>query len=221
MIKTALVTGASSGLGLELCRQLINQNFKVFGVCRKPSAELKALDLQVIEGVDLTSEVHLNELASRFENDFLDLLFNNAGIFNDDEIEHLESKSLDLQWKVNAWAPLMFSSKMISKMRSPSKIAMMTSRMGSIEDNNSGGYYGYRMSKAALNAGSKSLAIDLKDRKIAVGIFHPGYVRTKMTSFQGDRTPEESIRGILKTLDRLDLKNSGTFWHSDGSILPW
>ena len=103
-----------------------------------------------------------------------------------------------------------------------SKVALMTSRMGSIDDNTSGGSYGYRMSKVALCMAGKSLSIDLKSRGIAVGILHPGLVSTRMTGFTSNGiTTEESVNGLLSRIDLLSLDNSGTFWHSNGQVLPW
>jgi len=96
----------------------------------------------------------------------------------------------------------------------------MTSRMGSIEDNTSGGYYGYRMSKTALNMAGKSLAEDLRSRQIAVGILHPGMVQTRMTDFSGI-TPTEAVQGLLQRIDQVNLNNTGTFWHAKGEVLPW
>ena len=98
---------------------------------------------------------------------------------------------------------------------------MITSRMGSIEDNTSGGYYGYRMSKAALNIAGKSLAIDLKNKNIAVGIFHPGLVATDMIGGHGDISADEAAERLDKRIFALTMKNSGSFWHSNGEILPW
>ena len=99
---------------------------------------------------------------------------------------------------------------------------MMTSRMGSISDNTSGSSYGYRMSKVALSMAGKSLSHDLKPRGIAVAILHPGLVQTRMTSFTANGiTPEVSVRGLLARIDELTLENTGTFWHSNGEVLPW
>ena len=102
------------------------------------------------------------------------------------------------------------------------KVILMTSRMGSIDDNSSGGSYGYRMSKVALCMAGKSLAIDLKSQGIAVALLHPGLVRTRMTGFTDQGiTPEESVDGLLARIDNLNLENSGTFWHANGESLPW
>lgn len=98
----------------------------------------------------------------------------------------------------------------------------MSSRMGSIDDNSSGGSYGYRMSKVALNMAGKSLAIDLRPRGVAVALLHPGLVSTRMTGFSAHGiSPEESVRGLLARIDALSLETSGTFWHANGQVLPW
>ena len=93
--------------------------------------------------------------------------------------------------------------------------------MGSIADNTSGGMYGYRMSKAALNAAAKSISIDLLDKGISVGIIHPGWVKTGMTHFSGHLSPDESAKMIVERIDELNINNTGTFWHANGDILPW
>ena len=98
---------------------------------------------------------------------------------------------------------------------------MITSRMGSIEDNSSGGRYGYRMSKAALNAAAMSLSHDLRTQGVAVGIFHPGLVGSDMIGGQGDLTPDQAAQRLAQRISELNLENSGTFWHSNGDVLPW
>ena len=102
-----------------------------------------------------------------------------------------------------------------------SKVGIITSRMGSIADNDSGGSYAYRMSKAAVNAAGKSLSIDLKPKGIAVAILHPGWVRTDMTGHGGLIDADESAKGLLDRMAELNLDNSGTFWHMNGEVLPW
>jgi len=106
-------------------------------------------------------------------------------------------------------------------LKAGAKIALVTSRMGSIADNDSGGSYGYRMSKAALNAAGVSLARDLQARGIAVAILHPGYVRTDMTGHSGLIDVDEAVNGLLERIDELNLDNSGSFWHRNGELLPW
>jgi NAD(P)-dependent dehydrogenase (short-subunit alcohol dehydrogenase family) len=123
--------------------------------------------------------------------------------------------------EVNAYGPLRVTHKLLSLLRQGSKVALITSRMGSIADNTSGGAYGYRMSKAALNAAGKSLAHDLASQGVSVAILHPGYVRTEMTSNHGSVEPDDAARDLLKRIDELTLENTGTFWHANGSVLPW
>jgi NAD(P)-dependent dehydrogenase (short-subunit alcohol dehydrogenase family) len=123
---------------------------------------------------------------------------------------------------VNAIAPLRLTAALLPSLSAGSKVAMMTSRMGSIADNTSGSSYGYRMSKVALSMAGKSLAHDLRPKGIAVAILHPGLVQTRMTGFTNSGiTPEESVKGLLTRIDELTLENSGTFWHSNGEVLPW
>ena len=93
--------------------------------------------------------------------------------------------------------------------------------MGSIDDNTSGSHYGYRMSKTALNSAGKSLSIDLKDKGIAVGIIHPGWIQTEMTGHTGNDTPDTAAKQIIDRINELSLENTGTFWHANGSLLPW
>ena len=126
------------------------------------------------------------------------------------------------QFEVNALAPLRLASVLTSNLSVGSWIALMTSRMGSIADNTSGGSYGYRMSKAALNIAGKSLAIDLKPRGIAVAILHPGLVATRMINFNPNGiSPQQSVEGLLERIDALTLETSGSFWHANGDALPW
>ena len=101
------------------------------------------------------------------------------------------------------------------------KIAMITSRMGSVADNTSGGRYGYRMSKAALNIAAVSIAHDLSSRGVSVAIIHPGLVGTDKIGGYGDITPDQAASRIAQRIDELTLETSGTFWHSNGDVLPW
>jgi NAD(P)-dependent dehydrogenase (short-subunit alcohol dehydrogenase family) len=126
-----------------------------------------------------------------------------------------------LQFKVNAVAPLRITEALLGNLQNGSKVAFITSRMGSIADNTSGSYYGYRMSKAALNAAAMSLTRELHPKGIAVAILHPGYVQTAMVNFGGDISAEESARHLSRRIAELNLDNSGTFWHANGEIMPW
>jgi NAD(P)-dependent dehydrogenase (short-subunit alcohol dehydrogenase family) len=125
------------------------------------------------------------------------------------------------QFEVNALGPLRITSALLDQLARGSKLAFVTSRMGSIGDNGSGGFYGYRMSKAALNMAAVSLARDLVGRGIAVAILHPGMVKTDMVGDHGQVEPDRAAAQLLERIDALTLERSGTFWHANGEILPW
>jgi NAD(P)-dependent dehydrogenase (short-subunit alcohol dehydrogenase family) len=220
-MSTALVTGANRGIGLALSRRLASRGDEVIGVCRHGSAELKAMGARVEEGVDVTSPAALASLATRLGDSAIDLLVLNAGILRPDNFNGLDLADVRAQIEVNAIAPLATVQALRRSLRRGTKIAAITSRMGSMGDNGSGGAYGYRMSKAALNAAAVSLAKDLAPAGIAVAILHPGYVRTEMTGQQGGIDPDESARMLLERIDGLTLETSGTFWHANGQVLPW
>lgn len=219
---TYLVTGANRGIGYEYCRQLQAQGHEVIAVCRTASEELRQLGIRVEEGIELTSGSAIAELRSRLGEMTIDVLINNAAIAKRIDLSHLDVASIREQFEVNAIAPLRLTHALRPLLKSGSKIALMTSRMGSISDNTSGGSYGYRMSKVALSMAGKSLAHDLKPQGIAVAILHPGLVQTRMTNFTVNGiTPETSVKGLLQRIEQLSLDNTGTFWHSNGEVLPW
>jgi len=217
---TYLVTGANRGIGLEYCRQIKQRGDNVIGVCRSISDELKDLGVQIETDVDITSDSSVANLVKRLEGKQLDVLINNAGIIERVSLHNLDFDSIRKQFEVNAIGPLRLTHALLNNLKSGSKIIMMTSRMGSIDDNTSGGSYGYRMSKVALSMAGKSLSEDLKSKGIPVAILHPGLVQTRMTGFSGITT-EESVKGLLARIDQLNMENTGTFWHSNGEILPW
>lgn len=220
-MQTAIVTGSNRGIGLSFCQLLSERGFRVIALCRTASPELKALNVVVEEGVEVTDEKKLKELAQKYREETIDLLINNAGILERIRLENLDWESMRRQFEVNTLGPLKVTEAFLPLMTKGGKIGLITSRMGSIEDNTSGGGYGYRASKAGLNIIGKSLAIDLKERGIAVAVLHPGYVQTGMVDFNGDIDAETAASRLLKRLDELNLENSGTFWHSNGEVLPW
>jgi len=221
-VKTFLVTGANRGIGLEYCRQLQERGERVIAVCRTPSPELETLGVRIEAGVDMTNDAAMASLVERLDGIHLDGLILNAGILESTGLEDLKAESLRRQFEVNALGPLRLTHALLPQLRNGSKLILMTSRMGSIDDNSSGGSYGYRMSKVALNMAGKSLAIDLQSRGIAVAILHPGLVRTRMVNFNPQGiSPAEAVLGLLARIDALTLENSGSFWHANGEILPW
>lgn len=216
-----LITGANRGIGLEFCKQYKEQGHRVHALCRQASNELKALGVQLFEGLDVRSAETSQEIISRLGSEKLDLVIQNAGIMRRTSIDDFNTEAIKEQFEVNSIAPIVLTIRLLSVMSEKAKVALVTSRMGSIADNDSGGSYGYRMSKAALNAAGKSLAIDLNPKGIAVGLLHPGYVKTDMTGHSGYIDTKESVEGMRKVIEHLNLENSGSFWHTNGEELPW
>lgn len=220
-MQQVLITGANRGIGLQLARHYAAEGWHVIGVCRAASEELRAVAAQVIDGVDVSTEAGIARLVAELGDQPLALLINNAGLLHDEQLGSVDYDAMRRQMEINAYAPLRVTEAVLPNLGSGSKVANITSRMGSIADNDSGGRYGYRASKAALNAIGKSLAVDLKPRGIAVAQLHPGYVKTRMVNFGGLITPEESAAGLAQRIAELTLENSGSFWHSSGEVLPW
>lgn len=218
-----LITGANRGIGLELARQFRHRGEEVLAVCRSSSDALEALDVHIESGIDVTDGDSLVELAARLSGQRLDGLINNAGVLRSSDFERLEDELDDyrLQYEINALAPLRVTRALVDCLGDGSKVAIITSRMGSIADNSSGGHYGYRMSKAAVNMAGVSLAHELKPRGIAVGLLHPGYVRTDMTGHTGHIDAAESAAGLIERFDELDLSTTGSFRHASGEALSW
>ncbi len=215
-----LVTGASRGIGLELCRQLRARGHVVTAACRRASTGLAALGCRVVEGVEVTDDAAVGRLAATIAGERLDLLVNNAGILSRESLDDLDFARMRQQFEVNALGPLRVTRALLPNLVGGSKVVIVTSRMGSIADNGSGGYYGYRMSKAAVNAAGVSLARDLAARGITVLLLHPGMVATEMTGANGIPVAE-SVAGLLARIDELGQQASGSFHHANGETLPW
>lgn len=219
---SVLVTGSNRGIGLEYCRQLRDRGFDVIAVCRQPSEELQALGVRIESGLDQADSGTPAALTHRLKGIPLDWVILNAGILESISFDQLDEASILRQFEVNALAPLRLVRALVGQIPNGGKLALMTSRMASIDDNSSGGSYGYRMSKTALNSAGKSLAHDLRPRGIAVAILHPGLVSTRMIGFNPRGiSPEQAVSGLLARIDALSLATSGTFWHANGEVLPW
>tara|TARA_Y100000287_G_scaffold158983_1_gene137165 strand:+ start:998 stop:1663 length:666 start_codon:yes stop_codon:yes gene_type:complete len=221
-LATYLVTGANRGIGLAYCQQLHSRGDEVIAVCRQSSYELDALGVRVESGIELTSSESIAALVNGLSGQQLHGVILNAGILQSMGLNDLDADGIRQQFEVNALAPLLLARALIPLMPQGSKLVLMTSRMGSIDDNTSGGSYGYRMSKVALNIAGKSLAVDLQAQGIAVAILHPGLVKTRMIRFNPNGiSPTESVKGLLARIDELTLETSGSFWHANGAVLPW
>ncbi|MCX5948719.1 MAG: SDR family oxidoreductase [Cyanobacteria bacterium] len=219
---TYLITGANRGIGYEYCRQLQERGETVIAACRTPSELLEALGVRIEAGVDITSDETVNNLVQRLGGLAIDVLINNAGILETTNLVNLDIESVRRQFEVNAIGPLRLTRALLPNLHPGSKVILMTSRMGSIDDNSSGGSYGYRMSKVALCMAGKSLTIDLQPRGIAVALLHPGLVSTRMTRFNSQGiSAAEAVQGLIERIDAITLATTGSFWHANGQLLPW
>lgn len=219
-----VITGANRGIGLALAKLYEARGNSVTAICRETNDEIEEIADQVFPEIDVTKEEQLASIAivlDKLLDEPIDILINNAGLLRNETLHTMDSDSIREQFEVNAIAPLMVTHNLLPLMAEGTKIANITSRMGSIEDNTSGGYYGYRASKAAVNAIGKSLANDLKEHGVAVAQIHPGFVQTRMVGFNGEITPEQAAEGIAARIDELTLETTGSFWHSNGQQLPW
>tara|TARA_Y100000589_G_scaffold323325_1_gene357680 strand:+ start:2663 stop:3328 length:666 start_codon:yes stop_codon:yes gene_type:complete len=217
-----LITGANRGIGFELSKQLYIKGENVIATCRNASEKLKNLGVNVIENVDISSGQSISLLKNKIKDIQLDCLIHNAGILEYNSFEELDPDSIKRQFDVNALSPLCMTRSLINLFSKNSKIAFITSRMASLDDNNSGGSYGYRMSKVALSMAAKSLSVDLYKKEIYIAIIHPGLVSTRMTGYTKEGiSSENSAKGIIKRIDSLNRFNTGSFWHSNGDVLPW
>ncbi len=224
MGQVALITGSNRGIGLECCAQLQQLGFNVIATCRKSTPALDSLGLEVIENIEVSDPNSIQALASILIGRRIDWLINNAGIAGAVEFSDINASTIDIfnrQYEVNSLGPLLMIKFLFGNLVEGGKVGLVTSRMGSITDNTSGNSYAYRMSKAALNAAGKSLSIDLKPSGISVAILHPGWVRTDMTGNEGLIDTPESVSGLIKRMDELNIENSGTFWHTNGEVLHW
>lgn len=242
---TVLVTGANRGLGLEFTRQYAADGWRVIACCRTPdkAAALRTLaeggELIQIEKLDITNDESIASLKSKLKGRPLDILINNAGIFSGTGIDghvFLEGESDDSQhfgsidpaawaksFRANAIAPVMVTQALTQNLAlgKERKAVMISSKMGSITSISREGDTAYRTSKAALNAAVKSISFTLKDEKIIVVSFHPGWVKTDMGSQSAELTPKESIASMRKVISTFAPKDSGRFFNYDGQPLPW
>ncbi len=220
-MKTVVVTGANQGIGFEFCRQFTEQNFKVIGLCREKSAQLESLKIKIIEGVDVTKEVSIAKVKKELAGVEIDILVNNAGIFRNETLGKIDFDSVREQFEVNSLGPLRMSEALLPNLKKGSIVAIVTSLMGSIADNGSGAYYGYRMSKAAVNMAGMSLSRDLAKQGIAVLMLHPGYVKTRMTQNMGSVTAVDSVAGLMKQISKVKFDGAAHFRGYDDKNLPW
>ncbi|WP_163832879.1 SDR family oxidoreductase [Spartinivicinus ruber] len=228
---TILVTGANRGLGLEAVKQYSEDGWQVVATCRTPdtATELNQLAQQsssiTVYPLDMNDLGSMTSLASQLDQQAIDLLWCNAGVYGPKGIglgEITTDAWMDTL-KINTVAPLLLVQQLLPHIRRSQQktIALMTSKMGSMADNSSGGSYIYRSSKAGLNAVGKSLAEDLRSEGIKVVLLHPGWVRTAMGGPSGLIDVTTSINGLRQVVESLTLEKSGRFYAYDGQEIPW
>ncbi len=224
---TVLITGANRGLGLEFVRQYASDGWRVLACCRDPkkAAALDGVAGEVsIHPLDVSDRDAIGRLAGELQGTAIDLLLNNAGVFGDRKgLGSLDCDTWLRTFEVNTLAPIKMTEAFVEHVASSDKkqVAHVTSKMGSIADNTSGGAYVYRSSKAALNMANKSLALDLAGRGITCVVLHPGWVATDMGGAGAPIQPPESVTGMRKVLAGLSNGDTGKFYDYTGEELPW
>ena len=227
-----LITGASRGIGLEFTRQLLGQGWRVTATARNPhgSDGLKRLmqdfqDTLHVAPLDVRSRDSMQSVASRFSGKPLDLLINNAGVLQDQgrTFESIEAQTILESIETNAVAPLVLTQLLLPSLRLSRRAlaVFITSKMGSITDNTSGGYYAYRSSKAALNMLVRSMALDLKPAGVTCLLLHPGWVKTDMGGAGATLDVVTSVKGMLKVMDEATPATTGSYLDYAGVRIPW
>jgi len=223
---TVLVTGANRGIGLEFVRQYADDGWTVIATVREPdrATDLRSLPGDIrVEPLDLRDFEAVGRIADRIGGAPLDLLIANAGTWGPRQIERVsEAEGWIEALRVNSVAPVLLARSLLRNVAAArGKLIAITSKMGSIDDNGSGGYIAYRSSKAALNAAWRSLAIDVAGEGVLAAVLHPGWVQTRMGGDSAPLMPEQSVAGMRRTIDMLDAHQSGGFFNYDGTPILW
>lgn len=220
-----LITGADRGIGAALARHYQSRGDVAIAACLKDGADLSAEGIRVVPAIDVTDSTAVAGLARQLEHVRIDTLISNAGAATLDRWGKFDFDAMLRLYDVNALGPLRVVQALSDSLVTGSKVGIITSRVGSIGDNASGGLYGYRMSKSAANQLGVNLYHELRPRGIQVMLLHPGTVATEMTRGARDRskflTPEQAAAGLVAQLDRLGPDTPPEFRHSDGTLLPW
>lgn len=223
-----LVTGANRGLGLEFVRQFLNRGDHVIATCRNPDTADQLHDLQNLGPVeiyqlDVGNPDQVNTLQKQLAHLPIDILINNAGIWRGSQLDHISIDEWMESFRINSIAPIHMIQTFLPNLEAgkDKKVISITSKMGSIDDNTSGGSYIYRSSKTALNSAMQSMRHDLTPQGIATCTLHPGWVRTDMGGPGGWIDVQESVSGMIKVIDQLSLKKTGQYIDYAGKIIPW
>ena len=224
-----LITGANRGLGLEFTKQYAADGWNVLACCRHPQS---ALDLQAlakvnanisIQALDVADFAQIDALALQLKDESIDVLINNAGVYPASSFGDTNYQAWAEGFKVNSMAPLKMAEAFVQHLTRGQlkKIATLSSKMGSLDDNTSGESYSYRSSKTAVNMVMKSLSIDLKPYGISVVTLHPGWVQTDMGGSNALISAHTSVSGLREVIESLSLESTGKFIAYDGKAIPW
>ena len=225
---TVLITGANRGLGLEFVRQYADNNWKVIATCRDPESAKDLYDIQgdkEILPLDVTNFEAIEQTSELLRSEKIDVLLNNAGVYDPDK-NGLGKTNFD-DWtkmlRINTIAPLKIVESFISQVVSSRRkvIVSISSLLGSLSANDTGGQYAYRSSKSALNSVNKSLSIDLARKGIISIVISPGWARTDMGGPNAAVDPIDSVSGIRRVINNLKPEDSGKFFNYDGSNIDW
>ena len=225
---TVLITGANRGLGLEFVKQYAMDDYQVIACTRKIikkdalhrlQASFENISIFTLDVADFSS---IDQLSKIYKQP-IDILINNAGVYPNSSMEHINYEAWLDDFKINTLAAFKMTTSFLPHLKKGTlkKVASLTSKMGSIDDNSGGSEYLYRSSKTALNMVMKSLSIDLKPYNLAMITLHPGWVRTDMGGPNGLIDVDESVAGMKRQIDKLSMKNTGQFIAYDGKKIPW
>jgi 2-glutathionyl-2-methylbut-3-en-1-ol dehydrogenase len=224
---TVLVVGADRGIAYCIVTQLHERGDEVIAACLGDGEDLTRQGIRVEPEVDVTSDIAVRRLAGRLSASSarLDWLLHVAGVLGLDELGAIDYNDVRRQFEINSIGPLRTVEALRDLLTDDAKVGIVTSRVGSLGDNGSGGMYAYRMSKAAANMAALNLHHDLSPRGVSVLALHPGMVATDLTKgYPGNHAyiqPEEAAAGLIRNMDELTIKTSGRFQHSNGEYLPW
>ncbi|GLD92812.1 hypothetical protein PINS_up001391 [Pythium insidiosum] len=228
-IKTVLITGATRGIGLTFVKHFKQSGWRVLAGARDPSQadNLRALQPDAIVPLDVTSEASIQQAAAALRDEAIDVLVNNAGVLERETLENTRKQDVLRQFEINAVGPFLVTRAFLPQLRAAvarqgiAKVAQLSSVLGSIHENASGGMYGYRAAKAALNAINKSLSLDLQRDGIATVVYHPGYVATDMNQYKGVVAQDDSVAGLTARIDEITMAHSGRFFDFEGHEHQW
>ena len=219
-MKTILIIGASRGIGFELAKQLSQQGHRVIASYRQNPGQLNEIEVETVAQIDVTRDESVDALRLALGDRKVDQLIHVSGILTNENMDDMNFDRIRAQFETNTLGPLRMIYGLTDCLAPNAKVGILSSRVGSLEDNGSGGMFGYRISKTAVNMVGVNLAHELKKQGIAVALLHPGLVATEMTRGNGIH-PEGSAIGLINRMNELTLENTGRFWHAEGYELPW